>query len=160
MCDYCCNGKVLGESKDRLQGVDAEISGYELEISGWYDSSVALATLFIPINYCPMCGRDLRGGERPMRTLYDESPVTVPYGLAHMMVICAVRYYMGRHTIAAHAVADGIAKLFPQLAESTRGVLERDLRRWLDENPTCEFGCVDDREPWARLLEAIEEEQC
>lgn len=95
-----------------------------------------------------------------MRTLDGESPVNVPYGLAHMMVSGAVRYYMGRHTIAAHAVADGIAKLIPQLAESTMGVLERDLRRWLDETTACEFAGVDDREPWERLLEAIEEEQC
>ena len=114
----------------------------------------------IRLNYCPMCGRDLRGDEHPTRTLDGEPPVTVPYGLAHMMVSSAVRYYMGRHTIAAHAVADGIAKLLPQLAESTMGVLERDLRRWLRETPTCEFGAVDDREPWARLLEAIEGEPC
>ncbi len=112
----------------------------------------------LQINFCPKCGRDLRGYEQPTRTLDGEPPVTVPYGLAHMMVSGAVRYYMGRHTIAAHAVADGIAKLLPQLAESTKGVLERDLRRWLDENPTCEFGCVDDREPWARMLMAIEED--
>ena len=154
MCDYCtawCH-KLIVDTGTLSAFVT---TGGELcvEFHGTYDQEYDV----VPINYCPMCGRDLRGGERPMRTLDDESPVTVPYGLAHMMVSGTIRYYMGRHTIAAHAVADGIAKLLPQLAESTRCVLERDLRRWLDENPTCEFGCVDDREPWARLLEAIKE---
>ena len=50
-----------------------------------------------------------------MADLMDERPVTMDYGLVHMVVCGAVRYYMGRATIGAHAVADGIAELLPQL---------------------------------------------
>lgn len=95
-----------------------------------------------------------------MADLMDERPVTMSYDLAHMAVCGALRYYMGRATIGAHAVADGIAELLPQLTPATRDCLARDIRRYLEEYPTLMCGPIDDSAPWAWLLAAIEEEPC
>lgn len=60
MCKYCEGGKPLGASSSRFDGVEVEIEGADLVVGAWYDSCVAIVPLYIPINYCPMCGRDLR----------------------------------------------------------------------------------------------------
>lgn len=67
---------------------------------------------------------------------------------------------MGRATIGAHAVADGIAELLPQLTSATKGCLARDIRRYLEDHPHLMCGPIDDSAPWARPLAAIEEEPC
>jgi hypothetical protein len=61
MCEYCNDDNMLGASKPGWNGVDAEIDGSDLVISGWYDTNVGISPLYIPIYFCPMCGRDLRG---------------------------------------------------------------------------------------------------
>lgn len=88
----------------------------------------------------------------------EEHPVTMPYSLAHMALCGAVRWYTGRATIGAHAVARDIAELLPQLTPATKECMARDIRRFLAEYPTCVCcGPIDDSAPWARLLAAIEE---
>ena len=89
-----------------------------------------------------------------MRTPADESPVTVPYELAHMALCGAVRWYVGRGTAAASVTADGIAGLLPQLTDATKGIMAQDIRRHIGDDSS------RDRvnEPWARLLMAIEED--
>lgn len=74
MCEYCEDGKPLGASSSRFDGVEAEIEGADLVVGAWYDSGVGNVPLYIPINYCPMCGRDLRG--ETMTKLYISGPVT------------------------------------------------------------------------------------
>lgn len=36
-------------------------------------------------------------------------------------------------------------------------VLKRDISEWLESHPKCEFAGVDDREPWKKLLEKLNE---
>lgn len=61
MCEYCENSKVLGKSDSLNDGVEAVIDGVSLRVSGWFDGCVGIEPIRIPINFCPMCGRDLRG---------------------------------------------------------------------------------------------------
>ena len=74
MCEYCENTKLLGNSKSLIEGVDAAIDGGKLRVSGWFDGIAGVQPLYIPVNYCPMCGRDLRGNDMPR--LYISGPVT------------------------------------------------------------------------------------
>lgn len=61
MCEYCDTAvKFLGASRSGADGVDASIVVGQLRVSGWFDGIVGIDPLLIPINYCPMCGRDLR----------------------------------------------------------------------------------------------------
>lgn len=67
MCEYCENSKILGKSDSLNDGVEAVIDGWSLRVSGWFDRCVGIWPLNITIYYCPMCGRDLRGGGRCSR---------------------------------------------------------------------------------------------
>lgn len=63
MCEYCEDGKPLGidrfATSDELFDVSATIEGADLE-----DPVVTVladgAPIYVPIGFCPMCGRDLR----------------------------------------------------------------------------------------------------
>lgn len=79
----------------------------------------------------------------------------LPGDLAHMLVCGAVRYYLGRQTGAAHAVADGLAALASGMREDTRGVLARGVGAWLEEHPGYVHGGIDDAAPWRRLMEQL-----
>lgn len=61
MCEYCEGGKFLGKSNNISEGVDAVIYGASLRVSGWFDGFAGIEPIRIPIDYCPKCGRDLRG---------------------------------------------------------------------------------------------------
>lgn len=74
----------------------------------------------------------------------------------HSVIIGAVRYYMGRHTIAADHLADDLASMVDTLPDKTRYVLKRDIEDWLKDHPTCEFGGVDDRKPWKNLYDKLD----
>lgn len=89
----------------------------------------------------------------------ENSTVTLPHDLAHMILCGAVRYYVGRGTIASRAVADGIRGLLPQLGDTTKPIMARDIRRELDRQGDVIWG-IDDMAPWRELLKAIEEEPC
>lgn len=61
MCKYC-DGELLLAKKDFDLGRKLEISiddGSELCI--WIDHNDLYHEEYIPINYCPMCGRKLKG---------------------------------------------------------------------------------------------------
>ena len=70
MCEYCENGKPLDidrvATSDELFDVSAIIEGADLGdpvITVFADG----APIYIRASHCPMCGRDLRGGERCSR---------------------------------------------------------------------------------------------
>lgn len=87
----------------------------------------------------------------------NSNTVVLPHDLAHMVICGAVRYYVGRGTIASCAVADGIRKLLPQLSDGTKGVMARDIIREIDRQEYAGMMIIDDMAPWRRLLDAIEE---
>lgn len=95
-----------------------------------------------------------------MADLMDERRVVIPYDLAHMALCGAVRWYVGRGTVASREVAYGLRGLLPQLGAGTKGVMARDVRRYLDEWARREGARIDDAAPWDDLLAAIEEEPC
>ena len=107
----------------------------------------------IRLNYCPMCGRDLRGGAN------EDGSVTMPRDLAHMALCGAVRWYVGRGTVASREVADSIRELLPQLGAGTKAVMARDIRRELETHGATP-GPIDDMAPRRVLLDAIEGEPC
>lgn len=72
------------------------------------------------------------------------------------IVLGAVRWYLGRSTIAAHGVAKYIGEHVDNLDKGTREIMADTIRDWLDNNPTC-GGAVDDRKPWADLLARLED---
>lgn len=74
---------------------------------------------------------------------------------AHMILLGAANWYVGRSTIGAHAVADDLGDLLPQLMPSTRDLLARDVRRRIDDLGEVSVGGIDDLEPWRRLLGRI-----
>lgn len=86
----------------------------------------------------------------------ENTTVVLPHDLAHMIICGAVRYYLGRGTIASRAVADDISGLLPQLGSGTKGIMARDIRRELDRNGDVIWG-LDDMAPWREILKAIEE---
>ncbi len=85
--------------------------------------------------------------------------VTIKDTTAHAIICGAVRYYMGRHTIAAHGVAYDLIKLIPQMTPKTKAVLDRDISHWLHENPFCTYGSVNDRAPWVLLRDALRDSE-
>ena len=150
MCEYCtawCHELIVDTGT-----LSANVTtGAELyvEFHGKADQEYDMA----PINYCPMCGRDLRGGAN------EDGHVTLPHDLAHMALCGAVRWYVGRGTVASREVADGVRELLPQLGAGTKAVMARDIRREL-ETYGATPGPIDDMAPWRTLLEAIEEQPC
>lgn len=62
-CEYCADDNMLGASSKGPEGVDAEIDGSDLVISGWYDTNVGIMPIHIPITFCPMCSERLGDGE-------------------------------------------------------------------------------------------------
>lgn len=90
----------------------------------------------------------------------ENTTVVLPHDLAHMALCGAVRYYVGRGTIASCAVADGIRRLLPQISDGTKGVMARDIRREIDRQEYAGMMIIDDMAPWKMLLDAIEEELC
>ena len=74
-----------------------------------------------------------------------------------MTIVGASRYYMGRHTIAVSGFCDGLIKLIPDMSEDITYILERDIRSYLEEHPDGDvFACVDDAEPWRKVLNELE----
>lgn len=67
MCEYCEGGKALEidrfATSDSLFDVSAVIEGADLEdpvVTVFADG----APIYVPIGFCPKCGRDLRGGRK------------------------------------------------------------------------------------------------
>lgn len=88
----------------------------------------------------------------------SEHGVTLNSYQARIFITSAARYYMGRHTIAVHGFCNDLIELLPELDEDTKSILERDVSMWLELNPTCMFGTIDDAEPWRRLLGALRDD--
>lgn len=66
MCEYCEGHETLAEDSCGASGIEVVIYGRELTANGWYgrcDDIQDMPSANTPINYCPMCGRDLRGDE-------------------------------------------------------------------------------------------------
>ena len=92
----------------------------------------------------------LTQGEIAMET------VPVDAKALHLLVNGAVRYYLGRSTIAVWGVCRDLAAMLPRLEEGTKCCMERDIIRWLDEHPDFSADAViDDAEPWRELLGAL-----
>ena len=74
-----------------------------------------------------------------------------------MLVVGAVRYYHGRHTIGVHGFVDWLKGVWPELSEATQFCIKRDTREWIesvervgiDKFP---FGELDIA-PWRDVLE-------
>ena len=65
-CEYCKN-KDMNDyivcSSSKYIGVDARVVRSDtamLIVSGWFDGMIAIEPETAPINFCPMCGCDLR----------------------------------------------------------------------------------------------------
>lgn len=85
----------------------------------------------------------------------DEN-IEIDWSLFHIMVCGAIRYYMGRHTIATCGFCNNLIPLVPKMTDKTRYVIERDVAQWIEEHPTHMFGnYIDDAEPWRKLLKAL-----
>lgn len=50
-----------------------------------------------------------------------------PYGRGQLMVICAVRYCLGRRTYIVSDCAEWLVPLWPSLEANTRAVIQRDV---------------------------------
>lgn len=74
------------------------------------------------------------------------------------ILICAVRYSIGRRTYMPELVTRYIKPLLPQMTDNTLAVMRRDV----EEPETSAFGSYGDecdRETWMRFLREIKEEQ-
>ena len=76
-----------------------------------------------------------------------------------MLVVGAVRYYMGRHTIAVHGFCDWLRGVWDGLDDVTRIVVYRDAARWLGQLPDQEdiYGGVDDAAPFRAIVDQVDE---
>lgn len=67
MCEYCDDARqtLADDTFGGEDGVEIELSfeGGEPEIlaTGYYDGGYICGCTLLKVNYCPMCGRDLRG---------------------------------------------------------------------------------------------------
>lgn len=71
------------------------------------------------------------------------------------LIICSVRYAMGRMTYVPHEVADIVKKTLPDLRDDTLVILDRDIRRELDRG---NYGMDCDLKMWEGLLARIKKE--
>lgn len=60
-CEYCIDDNMLGVSEPGSNGVDVQIQGGDLVVSGWFDTCVGIEPLRIPIEVCPICAEKLGG---------------------------------------------------------------------------------------------------
>lgn len=71
------------------------------------------------------------------------------------ILICAVRYALGRQSYMPRLVIDYITPLLPELSERALAVMERDL-----SDPTCYYGDpIIDKPGWIRFLNEIKNER-
>lgn len=71
------------------------------------------------------------------------------------LIICSVRYAMGRMTYVPHEVSDIVKKTLPELRDDTLVILDRDIRRELDRG---NYGMDCDLQMWQNLLKRIKQE--
>lgn len=69
-----------------------------------------------------------------------------------MMVVCAVRYAVGRATYMPSIVDEFVRKYLSVLRTRTLGFIRRDIKEWLDRE------VLDQRELWSNLYADIGEE--
>lgn len=83
----------------------------------------------------------------------NNEQISVDAKALHLLVNGAVRYYLGRSTIAVWGVCRDLTAMLPRLEEGTKCGMERDISHWLEEHPDFGKGSViDDAEPWRELL--------
>ena len=124
-CEYCKDGKsFIGQVA--ILGNDAT----------WHK-----------INYCPNCGADMRKSEGRIMTIeIDKNFETI--------LLCAVRYAIGRKTYIPSLVIDYITPLLPYLSENTLRLIANEII----EHDTYEGGLGDekiDRPYWEQFLRKI-----
>lgn len=74
----------------------------------------------------------------------------------HCLMICSVRYAVGRKTYVVYEVAEIVKKNLPHLRDDTLLILDRDIRRELERG---NYGMQCDLEIWLALRKTIQEEQ-
>lgn len=90
----------------------------------------------------------------------NEETIPVDANTLHLLVNGAVRYYLGRSTIAVWGVCRDLTAMLPQLEERTKECMERDISRWLDgRSEFCGGAVIDHAELWRDLLEALRKEE-
>ena len=67
------------------------------------------------------------------------------------MLICALRYALGRRTYIVGIIVDYIVGEVPNLSENCKRVMILDV-----ENPIGGYGDECDKKKWMRLLKALE----
>ena len=88
----------------------------------------------------------------------SEQPVIMDALIFHETICGAVRYYMGRHTIAVHGFGEWLYENIMAMPSNTRFIVWRDIARWLaDNNGEYSFAGVDDAEPFRKVMELCEE---
>ena len=124
-CEYCKDGKsFIGQ----------------VAILGNYGT-------YHEINYCPNCGADMRKSEgRRMTIEINKNFETI--------LLCAVRYAIGRQTYMPSMVIDYITPLLPYLSENTLRLIANEIT----EHEAYEGGLGDekiDKPYWEQFLRKI-----
>ena len=80
-------------------------------------------------------------------------PTTEKFGL---MMVCAVRYAIGRETYMPGMIIDYITPLLPYLHQNILEILDRDVtdQRWMGG-----YGAPCDEKDWMRFLASIHAEE-
>lgn len=90
----------------------------------------------------------------------SEETVPVDAKALHLLINGAVRYYLGRGTIAVWGVCRGLTAMLPKLEERTKECMECDISQWLDgRSEFCGGAVIDDADPWRDLLEALRKDE-
>ena len=74
----------------------------------------------------------------------------------HTLILCAVRYALGRKTYIVYDVAEIVKKNPSELRDDTLILLDRDIRRELERG---NYGMQCDLEIWQALRQTIQKEQ-
>lgn len=83
-----------------------------------------------------------------------------PTPMDPVILSCAVRYALGRHSYLPGLIADEVRRCWPGLG-GQRDVIRGDVERWLDQMGTSDYvmgaGWSTGRKVWADLLAWMED---
>lgn len=77
-----------------------------------------------------------------------------PLPFDSLMLICAFRYALGRHTYVTGAAEEWVREFWPKLQAGTRDCIVRDLKRHIKDWGVSDDSC--DMRGWKALLEWCE----
>ena len=62
-CEYKINSFIVDTPREKSNGLRVFITGEKIKLTGWFDGFVGIEPIETEINYCPMCGRKMKGSE-------------------------------------------------------------------------------------------------